>query len=259
MAISRAKNDFQVESMNGADRALMDILAFARRPDGYCMTMVDFTRAEAFRAQRVAQNGVPITLIDITLRAMALSAIHFDVTRTLVDGYNVYHSATLDIGCSVASDTPFAPVIVFRAANTISLEEIHHQRIAMSRQAVAEQEKRLADLEKLTRWIPDRVRRTLIARYVNEPRKRRQLGGTIALSAIELDDMEWMCPAHIGGALLLSMGGIKLRPMVVGGEVVPRLSALVTFMIDQRVIHPMRAMRMFRRFRRLVENPEKLS
>jgi pyruvate/2-oxoglutarate dehydrogenase complex dihydrolipoamide acyltransferase (E2) component len=67
-----------------------------------------------------------------------------------------------------------------------------------------------------------------------------------------------MCPAHIGGALVLSMGGIKLRPMVVNGEVVPRLSALVTFMIDQRIIHPMKAMRIFHRFKRAIENPAKL-
>jgi pyruvate/2-oxoglutarate dehydrogenase complex dihydrolipoamide acyltransferase (E2) component len=244
--------------MGGAQRALIDILSSVRRPDGYCCTTVDFTRAEEFRVAFVAQNGVPLTLIDITLRAMALAAIHFEGTRTLVDGYNVHHSHTLDIGCSVATDTPIAPVIVFRAANTLSLEEIHHQRVQMSREAVAEQEKRLAELEKITRWMPDAVRRRLIARYVNEPRNRRQLGGTIALSAIELDDMEWMCPSHIGGALLLSMGGIKKRPLVVNGEVEARLCALVTFMIDQRVVHPMRAMRMFRRFRRLVENPEKL-
>jgi pyruvate/2-oxoglutarate dehydrogenase complex dihydrolipoamide acyltransferase (E2) component len=46
--------------------------------------------------------------------------------------------------------------------------------------------------------------------------------------------------------------------MVIDGQVEARLSALCTFMIDQRVIHPMRAMRVFRRFRRAIEAPEKM-
>lgn len=249
---------FSREPLPGAQRALLDVLSSVRRPDGYCCTTVDFSYAEAWRQKRVAQTGVPLTLIDLTLRAMALTAAQNEVMKTLIEGYTVYRSQTLDIGCSVATDTPVAPIIVFRDAEKLSLEEFHHQRIALSRQAIEEQEKRLEELARLTRFLPDRVRYGLIARFAEKAANRRQLAGTIALSAIELPDMEWMCPSHVGGALLVSMGGIKERPLVVDGQVVPRLSALVTFMIDQRVIHPMRAMRVFRRFRRLLETPEKL-
>ncbi len=248
----------QITELDGAHRALLDILSSVRRPDGYCCTLVDFSRAEAFRAQRVEQTGVPITLIDITLRAMTIAANHNEPMKTLVSGYKIYKSEGLDIGCSIATDTPIAPVIVFRDAQNLSLEEIHHQRLAMTQVAVEEQEKNLAQLAKMTRFLPDGVRRRLIHRYVNDAKNRKTLGGTIALSAIELDDMEWMCPAHIGGAMLLSLGGIKARPMVVEGRVEARLCALATFMIDQRVIHPMRAMRVFRRFRRALENPQKM-
>jgi pyruvate/2-oxoglutarate dehydrogenase complex dihydrolipoamide acyltransferase (E2) component len=229
-----------------------------RRPDGYCCTTVDFTHAEAFRSARSAQTGVPITFLDMSLRAMAMTATTNEITRTLVDGYRRYRSDTIDIGCLVAAETTVAPIIVFQEANKLSLEEIYAQRIEMMAQARTDEAKRLADLERMTRFLPDAVRRNLITRFVRDPRNRRKLSGTIQLSVIELDDMEWMCPAHIGGALVLSMGGIKERPMVVDGQVVPRLCALVTFMIDQRIVHPMRAMRIFRRFKRLIENPEKL-
>lgn len=258
MPKSLSRDGFQIESMNGAERALMDILGSVRRPDGYCCTLVDFTRAEAFRAARAAQTGVPITLIDLTLRAMAVTGITNEVLRTLIDGYKKYQSDTLDIGCLVAAETTVAPIIVFRDANKLSLEEIYAQRIEMMAQARADEAKRLADLERMTKFLPDRLRRSLIARFVRDPRNRRKLSGTIQLSVIELDDMEWMCPAHVGGALVLSMGGIKLRPMVVDGRVEARLCALVTFMIDQRIVHPMRAMRVFRRFKNMIENPEKL-
>jgi pyruvate/2-oxoglutarate dehydrogenase complex dihydrolipoamide acyltransferase (E2) component len=247
-----------VEPMDAAQRALMDILSSVRRPDGYCCTLVDFTRAEEFRRQRVERTGVPITLIDMTLRSLALTAGQNPAMRSLVEGYSVHRSESIDIGCSVATDTPLAPIVVFRAADKLSLEEIHLQRVQMTREAIIEQEKRLAELGKITKWMPDGLRRRLIARFANDPKNRKQHSGVFALSAIELDDMEWMCPSHIAGSLLVSMGGIKPRPMVVNGIVEPRLCALVTFMIDQRVIHPMRAMRVFRRFRRLLENPEKL-
>ena len=258
MAQSRISDGFQVETMNGAERALLDILGSVRRPDGYCCTTVDFTRAEAFRRERVAQTGVPITLIDMALRSMAITGATNEVVKTLIDGYKRYRSETLDIGCLVAAETTVAPIIVFREANKLSLEEIYAQRIEMMAQARTDEAKRIAELDRMTKFLPDAVRRRLIARFVRDPRNRRKLSGTIQLSAIELDDMEWMCPAHIGGALVLSMGGIKERPVVVDGVVVPRLTALVTFMIDQRIVHPMRAMRIFRRFKRLIENPEKL-
>lgn len=248
----------EVSELDGAHRALLDILSSVRRPDGYCCTLVDYSRAEAFRVQRVAETGVPITLIDMTLRAMAIAAIGNEPMKTLVSDYKIYRSQGLDIGCSVATDTPIAPVIVFRDAQNLSLEEIHFQRLALTKIAVEEQEKNLADLGRMTRFLPDGVRRKLISRYVNNAENRKKLGGTVALSAIELDDMEWMCPAHIGGAMLLSLGGIKARPMVIDGRVEARLCALATFMIDQRVIHPMRAMRVFRRFRRALENPQKM-
>ncbi|PQV63247.1 2-oxoacid dehydrogenases acyltransferase (catalytic domain) [Abditibacterium utsteinense] len=248
----------EITEMDGAQRALLDILSSVRRPDGYCCTLVDFSRAEAFRRQRIEETGVPITLIDMTLRAMAITAIHNEPMKTLVSGYKIYRSEGIDIGCSIATDTLIAPVIVFRDAQNLTLEEIHFQRLAMTKSAVEEQEKNMAQLAKMTRFLPDGVRRRLINKYVNNAENRKNLGGTIALSAIELDDMEWMCPAHIGGAMLLSLGGIKARPIVVDGQVEARLCALATFMIDQRVIHPMRAMRVFRRFRRALENPQKM-
>lgn len=253
-----AETNFSLEPLDGAQRGLLDILTSVRRPDGYCMTMVDYTWAEAWRKNRVAQTGVPITLIDLTLRSMALTAVQNEPMRSLAHGYQIYRTNSIDIGCSIATNTTLSPVIVFRDADKMTLEELHQQRVTGTKEAIEEQEKRLAELDRMTRFLPDGVRRRLIARFVNDPHNRRKLGGTIALSAIELDDMEWMCPAHIGGALLISLGGIRERPMVVEGQVVPRLSAYVTFMIDQRVIHPMRAMRVFRRFRRLLENPEKL-
>ncbi|RYG63685.1 hypothetical protein EON80_20750, partial [bacterium] len=139
-----------VQPMDPAQRALMDILSSARRPDGYCCTVVDFTAAEEFRRRRVEQTGVPITLIDMTLRSLALTAGQNPPMLSLVDGYTVHKSGSVDIGCSVATDTPISPVVVFREADKLSLEEIHLQRVEMTREAMQEQEKRMAELSRIT-------------------------------------------------------------------------------------------------------------
>jgi pyruvate/2-oxoglutarate dehydrogenase complex dihydrolipoamide acyltransferase (E2) component len=245
-----------------AERGLADILTSVRRPDGYCMICVDFTNAEAFRIARIAETGVPITLIDMTVRALALACNSRDEFKTILKGYRRFQSPTLDIGCSVATSTTVAPIVVFGDAPTLSLEEIHEQRVKKTKITLAEEQEKLRELEKSTRFLLNFLRRFAISRYLAVPRNRKRLSGTIMISAIEMDDMEWMCPAHISGSLLVGMGGINKRPQVVedenGCRVEARLCGFVTFMIDQRIVHPMRSMRAARRFKRLLERPELL-
>jgi len=250
------------EKMSIAERGLVDILTSVRRPDGYCMICVDFTAAEAFRKARIAQTGVPITLFDMTIRALAMACRSREEFRTLLKGYKRFQSPTLDIGCSIASGKTIAPVIVFENAPVLSLEEIHQQRIEMTKNTLAEQDAKLKELENSTRFMLNFLRRRAIGRYMAKPHHRKRLSGTISITAIEMNDMEWMCPSHMSGSLQVGMGGIIKRPRVIedgqGCRVEARLCAFVTFMIDQRVVHPMRSMRAARRFKRLLERPERL-
>lgn len=244
--------------MDGAQRALVDGLSAAHAPDAYGLTLLDLTEAEKFRAARVAQTGVPLTLFDMTLRAVAVSFGRYERGRTLLEGYNFHRYETVDIGVSVASRSEVAPVIIFRDAAQTSLEEFHLQRIEKTRNALAEQAGKREQLLRQTRYLPDKIRRALIHKMLSRARTRREMVGTIQVSAVELDSLEWFLPTHMATSFLLCLGGIRERPLVHQGRVEARLSVYASLMIDQRVIHPVQGMRVVQRWRHAMLKPEKL-
>lgn len=244
---------------SGADKILNDVLASSRAPDGYAVMLLDLARAEAFRRDRAQQTGVNLTPVDLWIKALALTAGKEPLLNATAHGYQVLPNEAVDIGVSVGSDTAVAPVIVLRGVMNKSMEEIHHERAELLRAARANQEKRRQELNRLAGLLPiGRLRRPYLRWLVNLPSFRREHVGTLHISTIDLPDMEFYLPAHISTSLLLSVGGVKERALVVDGKLEVRPSAYCAFMIDQRVVHPLRAMRAFRRFRRLLENPEKL-
>ena len=244
--------------MDGAQRALADGLGAAHAPDAYGLTLVDLTNAEAFRRARVAETSVPITLFDMVLRAVALSFGRDARGRTLLQGYNYHRYEAVDIGVSILAASEVAPTIVFRDAAQLSLEEFHHQRLEKTRAAREEQVQKRAQLLRQTRFLPDKIRRALIHKLLARAQVRHEMVGTVQVSAVELDALEWFLPAHMGTSFLLCLGGIRERPMVFEGRVEARLSVYASLMIDQRVIHPVRGMRTVQRWRRALLVPEKL-
>lgn len=244
--------------MDGAQRALADGLSATRVPDAYGLTLLDLTEAERFRAARAAASGVPLTLFDLILRAVALTLGRDERGRTLLEGYNYHRYQTVDIGVSVASRREIAPVILFHDAAHLSLEEFHHQRIEKTRVALQESEARRQQLLRQTRYLPDNVRRALIRKILSRARTRREMVGTIQVSAVELDNLEWFLPAHMATSFLLCLGGIRERPLVFEGRVEARLSVYASLMIDQRIISPVQGMRVVQRWRNAMLKPEKL-
>ncbi len=253
-----SKSQPTVVPMDGAQRALADGLSAAHAPDAYGLTLLDLTEAERFRAARAAQTGVPLTLFDLVLRAVALTMGRDERGRTLLEGYDFHRYETIDIGVSISSRSEVAPVILFRDAAQLSLEEFHHQRVEKSRAAMSEQADKRAQLLKQTRFLPDKIRRGLIHKIMSRAQTRHDMVGTIQVSAVELDNLEWFLPAHMATSFLLCLGGIKLRPLVHEGRVEARLSVYASLMIDQRVINPVQGMRVVQRWRHAMLKPEKL-
>ena len=244
--------------MDGAQRALADGLSAAHAPDAYGLTLLDLTEAERFRAARAASSGVPLTLFDLVLRAVALSFGRDERGRTLLQNYDYHRYEAVDIGVSVASRSEVAPVITFRDAGQLSLEDFHRQRVEKTRVALAEQADKREQLLRQTRYLPDKVRRALIHKILSRAQTRREMVGTVQVSAVELHNLEWFLPAHMATSFLLCLGGIRERPLVFEGRVEARLSVYASLMIDQRVIHPVQGMRVVQRWRHAMLKPEKL-
>ena len=247
-----------IVSMDGAQRAMADGLSAAHAPDAYGLTLLDLTEAEKFRRARTLQTGVPLTMFDLVLRAVALSFGRDERGRTLLEGYDFHRYEAVDIGVSIASRSEVAPIIVFRDAAQTSLEEFHRQRLEKTRTALAEQAAKREQLLRQTRFLPDCARRALIHKLMSRAQTRHELIGTVAVSAVELDSLEWFLPTHMATSFLLCLGGIRERPLVFEGRVEARLSVYASLMIDQRVIHPVQGMRVVQRFRHAMLKPQKL-
>jgi pyruvate/2-oxoglutarate dehydrogenase complex dihydrolipoamide acyltransferase (E2) component len=245
--------------MTGAEQILAEGLAATRRPDGYAVMQLDLLAAEQFRQEQAQETGVPLTMLDLIIRALAWTAGRDELLNATVHGRKVWPNEQVDIGLSVAATTSVAPVVVLRDADKKSLSEIHQERGRLLREALEQEAARRQELERQARLIPlPRLRSRVVGYLVNQAHFRQQNVGTLHISSIDLPDMEFYLPSHIATSLLLSVGGVKPRPLVVEDRIEIRPSAYVAFMIDQRMVHPVRAMRAFRRFRRLLENPERL-
>jgi len=73
-----------------------------------------------------------------------------------------------------------------------------------------------------------------------------------------LQDLEFYLPTHIGTSMLISVGGVKERPMVIDGKIEARPCAYVSFQVDQRLVNAVSALRVCRRFHRWMARPERL-
>ena len=190
---------------------------------------------------------------------MALSFGRDERFRTLRQNYDFHRYPNLDIGISIYGRSEVATTVVFQDAAQLTLEEFHRQRIEKVRAAHSEAQIKREQLLRQTRFLPNKIRRALVRRLLRRARTRHQLVGTIQVSAIELDALEWFLPSHMATSFLLCLGGIRERPLVHQGRVEARLSVYASLMIDQRVVHPVQGMRTVQRWRHAMLHPEKLA
>jgi pyruvate/2-oxoglutarate dehydrogenase complex dihydrolipoamide acyltransferase (E2) component len=238
---------------------LIDGLSVTRHPDAHGVMLVDLEATERFRNERSAATGVPLTLLDLFIRAAALTFGRDAEINATPHKYRLLANPNADIGVSVSTTTNVAPVVVIRSAQELSLEEIHHKRTQLMKDAAqgeAQRQKVLARYARMLPWSP--LRRLTVSALINSPAFRRENVGSLQITTIDLPDMEYFLPDHMATGMLISVGGVKKRPMVIGDKVEARLSAYIVLIIDQRVVRPVHGMRLFHRFRALLQKPERL-
>jgi pyruvate/2-oxoglutarate dehydrogenase complex dihydrolipoamide acyltransferase (E2) component len=104
----------------------------------------------------------------------------------------------------------------------------------------------------------DFVRRPILRFLARRYQIRRTVIGTVQITSLGLRDLAFHLPSHMGTTVLVSVGGVAPRPVAVGDRVEVRPTAYVAFQIDQRVMKAVEGVKIFRRFRRLMEHPEEL-
>ncbi|MBI3951721.1 MAG: 2-oxo acid dehydrogenase subunit E2 [Acidobacteria bacterium] len=254
----RQKGD-EVIRADYSQRVLMDVLDAARRPDSYAVMLVDMSAAEAFRGDYKKKHGVSLTTVHLIIKAVALTIEKEPWINQMVDGYKIMKPSSIDVGVSVAARENVTPVVVIPEANKKSLGEISEELKRKASEAIEKEKENMERLNRIGRWMPlDFVRRHLIRFLVKQYRLRRTVLGTVQITSLGLRDLAFHLPSHMGTTVLVSVGGVVERPIVVGDRIEIRPTAYIVFQVDQRVMNAVEGVKVFRRFRRLMEHPEEL-
>jgi pyruvate/2-oxoglutarate dehydrogenase complex dihydrolipoamide acyltransferase (E2) component len=242
-----------------AQRVLIDVLEAARRPDSYAVMLLDISAAEAFRQDYKKKHGVSLTSLHLIIKAIALALEKDPWLNFMVDGYKMIKPSSIDIGVSVAAKENVTPVVVIKEANKKSLKEISEELARKAGEAVEAEKQNVARLNRYARWMPfNFIRRRLIRFLVNQYRLRRTVLGTVQITSLGLKDLAFHLPSHMGTTMLISVGGVARRPVVVDDRIEIRPTVYLAVQVDQRVINAVAGLKVFRRFRRLIEHPEGL-
>ncbi len=133
--------------------------------------------------------------------------------------------STIDIGVSVYSEEALSPVVVIRDAGNKDVYSIAEELRELTKQARAQEKEDLEFYGKFARLLPlGFFRRAILRLLLRSQRFARSLVGTFQLSTMHTMDIDFGITSACVTTLLI-IGGMRQRPMVVEGQVMPRTSA----------------------------------
>jgi len=249
----------EVIRVDYAQRVLMDVLDAARRPDSYAVMLLDVSAAAVFRDEYKKKHGVSLTTLHVIIKAIAVALEKDPWLHYMVDGYKMIKPSSIDVGVSVAAKETVTPVVVIKEANKKSLKEISEELATKASQAIEAEKENLEKLNRFARWLPfNFIRRRIIRFLVKQYRLRRSVLGTVQITSLGLKDLAFHLPSHMGTTMLIGVGGVARRPVVVGDRIEIRPTVYLAVQVDQRVMNAVAGLKVFRRFRRLMEHPHEL-
>lgn len=192
--------------------------------------------------RRLAHTGRRITPTAVLVHAAAQALHHHKDLNALCAGGRRYQPDDIDIGVPVAGNSPLAPVMVIRKADTKSAEIIGAE-IALRRDQILADDSRLQSrLDTWGRLLPAFVRRLLVRKFFSNPVARHQTVGTLLVGS--MPHVEIFAPFLFPSAATLGLGQIQERPVVVDGHIVIRPTAVLTCCADHRIWDGARAVRL---------------
>lgn len=222
--------------------------------------LVEFDVTEARRAVHAARrsSGRPLSFTALMVASFARAvAVDPTVQAYRKGGGRLVVFEDVDVAVLVEHELEGSGVPVphiIREANRKSPAAIDREI------AAARAEKR--PYERAMRWmplwfrLPGFMRRFVIRRLLADPRRRRRLTGTAAVTAVSMfgRDAGWGLP-FISHSIVLTVGGIGRRPSVdPGGRIEQREMVCLTLSVDHDVVDGAPLARFISRFSGMVES-----
>lgn len=254
-------NSYQTRPFLRLRRGYTDVLAASRRKDiVHGLFEIDVTKPRRVLAERAAAGE------DLSFTAFLLAAVARAVGEDpIMHGYRRRNRLILfddvDVNTQLEAEAEGQRIVsslVVRAANRKTVTELT-QEIRSAQASTPELDRRhrrtLAFLA-----LPRPVRALAWRVVLAEPALFKRLGGTIAISSIGMFGPAGGWGIPVGPAtLMLTVGGIAVKPRFVGGRLEPRELLAVTVSIDHAIVDGAAAARFARRLTALIESASGLA
>jgi pyruvate/2-oxoglutarate dehydrogenase complex dihydrolipoamide acyltransferase (E2) component len=254
---NKQQTDYQVVPYPKLRRLLAVMLrALQRKPMMHFLLEVDVTRAREYIRDHKAHTGEALSFTAFLITCLAEAVEEHKAVQAYRQGSkHLVLFEDVDVETQIERDVAGHPqniTYIFRAANRKTFREIHHEiRTAQ----VEEVEKARVGAKALQRllFLPPWLFRVLYG--MRGPRVLKQYGGTVGTAAVGMFEggAGWAIPIGHPQSLMMTVGGIGVKPGVVDGRIAIRDYLSLTISLDHEIIDGAPAARFIRRLKELIE------
>jgi pyruvate/2-oxoglutarate dehydrogenase complex dihydrolipoamide acyltransferase (E2) component len=236
--------------------------ALQRKPMMHFLLEVDVTRARQYIREHKAHTGEALSFTAFLIACLAKAV---DENKT-VQAYRKGRKQLVlfddvDVETQIERETAALNITyIFRAANRKTFREIHQEIRSAQVEEVAKARvgsKALPFRSKALQWylfLPTFLFRFLYGR--RGPHMLKKYGGTVGTAAVGMfeDGAGWVIPIGHPQTLMMTVGGIGVKPGIVDGSIAIREYLSLTISLDHEIIDGAPAARFIRRLKELIEH-----
>ncbi len=255
--MNKQHDDYQVAPYPKLRRLLAVMLrALQRKPMMHFLLEVDVTRARQYIREHKANTGETLSFTAFLIACVGKAVDENKAVQAYRKGKK--HLVLFDevdvetqIERDIAGEKQNITYIV-RAANRKTFREIHHE----IRAAQVEDVEKARVGSKALQWflfLPTFLFRFLY--WMRGPHVLKKYGGTVGTAAVGMfeEGAGWVIPIGHPQSLMMTVGGIGVKPGVVDGHIAIRDYLSLTISFDHEIIDGAPAARFTRRLKELIE------
>jgi pyruvate/2-oxoglutarate dehydrogenase complex dihydrolipoamide acyltransferase (E2) component len=254
---NKQHDDYQVVPYPKLRRLLAVMLrALQRKPMMHFLLEVDVTRARQYIREHKANTGEALSFTAFLIACLGKAVDEHKAVQAYRQGSkHLVLFEDVDVETQIERDVAGHAqniTYIIRAANRKTFREIHHEIRAAQVEDVAKARVGSKALQWLL-FLPTFLFRFLYG--MRGPHVLKKYGGTVGTAAVGMfeEGAGWVIPIGHPQTLMMTVGGIGVKPGVVDGDIAIRDYLSLTISFDHEIIDGAPAARFTRRLKELIE------
>jgi pyruvate/2-oxoglutarate dehydrogenase complex dihydrolipoamide acyltransferase (E2) component len=232
--------------------------ALRRKPMFHFLIEVDVTRAHQYMREHKATTGEALSFTAFLIACLAKAVDEHKAVQAYRKGRKqLVLFEDVDVETQIEREAAGHVqniTYIIRAVNRKTFREIHQEIRAAQQEDVAQRLLRFNALEWLL-FLPPFLSTKFLSWTQRYPRVMKRYGGTVGTAAVGMfaDGAGWAIPIGHPQSLMMTVGGIGLKPGVVDRSIAIRDYLNLTISFDHEMINGAPAARFTRQLKDLIE------